>query len=76
MIVCYTMYAPLPPRPRKTNISRSRNGCVPCRRKKCKFDEAQSQCIRCARTGAMCWFQKTPLRFRSMDTNKGIGSKA
>ncbi|KAE8314848.1 hypothetical protein BDV41DRAFT_533171 [Aspergillus transmontanensis] len=43
---------------------------------RCQFDEAQSQCIRCARTGAMCWFQKTPLRFRSVDTNKGIGSKA
>ncbi|KAE8416609.1 hypothetical protein BDV36DRAFT_296902 [Aspergillus pseudocaelatus] len=32
------MYAPLPPRPRKTNISRSKNGCVPGRRKKRKVD--------------------------------------
>ncbi|KAE8402983.1 hypothetical protein BDV37DRAFT_149759 [Aspergillus pseudonomiae] len=62
------MYAPLPPRPRKTSISRSRNGCVPCRQKKRKCDEARPQCLRCTRTGAMCWFQKMPLRFRSVNT--------
>ncbi|KAE8333185.1 hypothetical protein BDV39DRAFT_214813 [Aspergillus sergii] len=42
----------------------------------CQCDEARPQCIRCARTGAMCWFPKTPLRFRSVDTNKHIGLKA
>ncbi|KAB8219327.1 hypothetical protein BDV33DRAFT_231569 [Aspergillus novoparasiticus] len=39
-------------------------------------DEAQPQCIRCARTGAVRWFEKTPLRFRFVDTNKHIGLKA
>ncbi|KAE8377407.1 hypothetical protein BDV26DRAFT_263745 [Aspergillus bertholletiae] len=58
------MYAPLPPRPRKTNISRSRKGCVPCRRKKRKCDEARPQCVRCVRTRTSCWFQELPLRFR------------
>ncbi|KAE8366965.1 hypothetical protein BDV27DRAFT_170377 [Aspergillus caelatus] len=37
-------------------------------------DEARPQCVRCARAGAMCWFQQMPLRFRSVYTNKRIGS--
>ncbi|KAF7593937.1 hypothetical protein BBP40_010444 [Aspergillus hancockii] len=66
------MYEPPPPRVRRANINRSRNGCVPCRRKKRKCNEARPQCDRCTRTGAICWFQKLPFRFRSVNIGRNI----
>ncbi|EXK27162.1 hypothetical protein FOMG_16234 [Fusarium oxysporum f. sp. melonis 26406] len=42
------MYRPAPARPKKTNITRTKAGCNPCRRKKRKCDEAKPTCGRCA----------------------------
>ncbi|KAL7917101.1 hypothetical protein ACQKWADRAFT_307594 [Trichoderma austrokoningii] len=47
------MYKPAPPRPKKTNICRSRNGCKLCRQRRKKCDE-RKPCGLCMRLGASC----------------------
>ncbi|KAH6980732.1 hypothetical protein BKA56DRAFT_585927 [Ilyonectria sp. MPI-CAGE-AT-0026] len=54
----------MPPRSRKTSITRSRSGCTPCRRKKRKCDEQKPSCRRCSRVGASCNYVETAFEFR------------
>ncbi|KGQ12098.1 hypothetical protein BBAD15_g2149 [Beauveria bassiana D1-5] len=46
------MYKPAPPRPKKTNITRTRTGCLECRTRRC--DEKKPMCGRCERLGGDC----------------------
>ncbi|OOF93891.1 hypothetical protein ASPCADRAFT_172767 [Aspergillus carbonarius ITEM 5010] len=48
------MYRPAPPRPKKTDIVRSRNGCKSCRKRKTKCDEQRPTCGTCKRLGKIC----------------------
>ncbi|KAH6659108.1 hypothetical protein BKA67DRAFT_6195 [Truncatella angustata] len=48
-----TMYAPAPPRRKKTNITRSRTGCQSCRQRRKKCDGA-NPCGTCLRLGRLC----------------------
>ncbi|KAL4790471.1 hypothetical protein BDV19DRAFT_382308 [Aspergillus venezuelensis] len=48
------MYAPVRPRPKKTNIVRSRNGCKSCRERRTKCDEQKPACGTCLRLGRRC----------------------
>ncbi|CAG7916257.1 unnamed protein product [Penicillium olsonii] len=57
------MYKPAPPRPKKTNIVRSRNGCKGCRERRTKCDEKTPVCGTCARLGKPCEKIKTELKF-------------
>ncbi|RDH36035.1 hypothetical protein BDQ94DRAFT_186047 [Aspergillus welwitschiae] len=58
------MYGPTPPRPKKTNITRSRNGCIPCRSKKRKCDEGSPSCGLCSRLRITCSYQRFLVRFQ------------
>ncbi|OJI88446.1 hypothetical protein ASPTUDRAFT_35429 [Aspergillus tubingensis CBS 134.48] len=58
------MYGPTPPRPKKTNITRSRNGCIPCRRKKRKCDEGNPSCGLCSRLKIPCSYPRFLIRFQ------------
>ncbi|PLB44570.1 hypothetical protein P170DRAFT_392911 [Aspergillus steynii IBT 23096] len=58
------MYRPVPPRPRKTDIVRSRTGCQPCRQRKTKCDERKPTCGTCARLGKVCQDRGPEFRFR------------
>ncbi|KIL88458.1 hypothetical protein FAVG1_08538 [Fusarium avenaceum] len=59
------MYQALAPRPKKTNITRSRSGCAPCRRKRRKCDEQKPACGRCLKTSQSCHYQPPTLDFRN-----------
>ncbi|KAF5678536.1 hypothetical protein FDENT_8915 [Fusarium denticulatum] len=48
------MYRPAPPRPKRTRICRSRDGCHTCRRKHRKCDLAKPSCSNCTRNGLEC----------------------
>ncbi|KAL2209892.1 hypothetical protein CC79DRAFT_464916 [Sarocladium strictum] len=58
------MYQPRSPRPKKTNITRSRAGCVPCRRKRRKCDEVKPACQRCSRTSGSCYYPQPRVDFQ------------
>ncbi|KAJ6012419.1 hypothetical protein N7522_002774 [Penicillium canescens] len=58
------MYKPAPPRPKKTDIVRSRDGCKSCRRRRTKCDEKKPTCETCARLGIVCESVKLDLKFR------------
>ncbi|KAL4735788.1 hypothetical protein BDV11DRAFT_26487 [Aspergillus similis] len=58
------MYKPAPPRPKKTNIVRSRNGCRTCRERKTKCDEKKPACGTCVRLGKPCVSIRPELKFR------------
>ncbi|KAF9892285.1 hypothetical protein FE257_002062 [Aspergillus nanangensis] len=58
------MYAPAPPRPKKTQIVRSRNGCKSCRDRRTKCDEKKPACGTCTRLGVTCEPVKQNLQFR------------
>ncbi|KAL5042229.1 hypothetical protein BDW71DRAFT_217075 [Aspergillus fruticulosus] len=53
---------PAPPRPKRTNIIRSRNGCKGCRNRRTKCDEQKPTCGTCARLGKDCEY--VPLSFK------------
>ncbi|KAL4891516.1 hypothetical protein BDV59DRAFT_65303 [Aspergillus ambiguus] len=58
------MYKPAPPRPKKTNISRSRNGCKSCRNRKTKCDEKKPAYGTCVRLGKSCEYVQLTLKYR------------
>ncbi|KAL4820394.1 hypothetical protein BDW67DRAFT_192417 [Aspergillus spinulosporus] len=58
------MYNPAPPRPKKTNIVRSRNGCRTCRERKTKCDEKKPAYGTCVRLGKPCVSVQPELKFR------------
>ncbi|PYI09193.1 hypothetical protein BO78DRAFT_308968 [Aspergillus sclerotiicarbonarius CBS 121057] len=58
------MYKPVPPRPKKTNIVRSRNGCKGCRERKTKCDEQRPTCATCKRLGKTCEIIRPEFKFR------------
>ncbi|CAI7618431.1 unnamed protein product [Penicillium palitans] len=58
------MYEPAPPRPKKTDIVRSRNGCQSCRKRRTKCDEEKPACGTCVRLGIVCESVKLDLKFR------------
>ncbi|KAL5336865.1 hypothetical protein BJX70DRAFT_261923 [Aspergillus crustosus] len=58
------MYKPVRPRPKKTNIVRSRNGCKRCRERKTKCDEQKPSCETCTRLGRDCEPVSQNLRFK------------
>ncbi|KAE8384524.1 hypothetical protein BDV23DRAFT_166614 [Aspergillus alliaceus] len=65
------MYEPVPARYKKTNITRSRNGCIPCRQKKRKCDENRPSCGLCSRLGIYCSFRSPQLQFIELSFNLG-----
>ncbi|RAH79171.1 hypothetical protein BO86DRAFT_367152 [Aspergillus japonicus CBS 114.51] len=58
------MYKPAPPRPKKTDIIRSRDGCTSCRKRRTKCDEQKPACGTCVRLGKECEYVKPGLRFQ------------
>ncbi|KAL4906732.1 hypothetical protein BDW74DRAFT_167271 [Aspergillus multicolor] len=48
------MYKAPPPRPKKTDIVRSRSGCRGCRQRRVKCDEQKPSCRACVRRGISC----------------------
>ncbi|KAI8712239.1 hypothetical protein NCS52_01321600 [Fusarium sp. LHS14.1] len=58
------MYAPAPPRNKKTDITRSRSGCARCRQKRRKCDEGKPSCKRCVSAMANCEYGAITLKFR------------
>ncbi|KAI8652243.1 hypothetical protein NCS57_01287400 [Fusarium keratoplasticum] len=58
------MYAPAPPRNKKTDITRSRSGCARCRQKRRKCDEGKPSCRRCVSAMADCEYGAITLKFR------------
>ncbi|KAL7905020.1 hypothetical protein GGI35DRAFT_461635 [Trichoderma velutinum] len=59
------MYDPAPPRPKKTNIYRSRTGCKMCRQRRKKCDE-QKPCGLCIKLGVSCEKILPAFEFRSV----------
>ncbi|CAG8927929.1 unnamed protein product [Penicillium salamii] len=57
------MYKPAPPRPKKTNIVRSRNGCKGCRERRTKVRDtaAHSEVIKISLTAQLKCDEKTPV---------------
>ncbi|CAG8402199.1 unnamed protein product [Penicillium salamii] len=56
------MYKPAPPRPKKTNIVRSRNGCRGCRERRTKVrDAAHFEVIKISLTAQLKCDEKTPV---------------
>ncbi|KAE8341627.1 hypothetical protein BDV24DRAFT_151028 [Aspergillus arachidicola] len=70
----YYMYKPAPPRPRKTNIIRSRNGCKSCRNRRTKCDEQKPICGTCARLDKSCEYVQPGLKFQiiTVQNPKGL----
>lgn len=64
MIKQNQMYKPVPPRPKKTNIVRSRNGCKGCRERRTKCDENKPVCGTCTRLKKACEPIKPKFEFR------------
>ncbi|PYH76822.1 hypothetical protein BO82DRAFT_346236 [Aspergillus uvarum CBS 121591] len=58
------MYKPAPPRPKKTDIIRSRDGCTSCRKRRTKCDEQKPACGTCVRLEKECEYVKPGLRFQ------------
>ncbi|KAH0522981.1 hypothetical protein TsFJ059_008042 [Trichoderma semiorbis] len=59
------MYDPAPPRPKKTNIYRSRTGCKVCRQRRKKCDE-RKPCGLCMKLGVSCEQVFPTFEFRSV----------
>ncbi|KAL2831727.1 hypothetical protein BDW59DRAFT_124077 [Aspergillus cavernicola] len=57
------MYMPVRPRPKKTNIIRSRSGCKSCRERRTKCDEQKPSCGTCTRLRKPCESVCPELRF-------------
>ncbi|KAH8897446.1 hypothetical protein GQ53DRAFT_818714 [Thozetella sp. PMI_491] len=53
------MYDPAPTRPRKTDNTRTRQGCMQCRRKRRKCDQEKPACRRCVKSMAACEYATT-----------------
>lgn len=71
------MYAPVPPRPKKTSIVRSRNGCKGCRERRTKCDEKKPVCGTCIRLKTACEPVKPKFEFRvSTATNQNLRSES
>ncbi|OJJ01954.1 hypothetical protein ASPVEDRAFT_654039 [Aspergillus versicolor CBS 583.65] len=58
------MSFPSQTRSKKTEITRSRNGCVRCRQKRRKCDEGKPDCRRCIMAGTDCQYDGVTLKFR------------
>ncbi|KAL2787436.1 hypothetical protein BJX66DRAFT_353385 [Aspergillus keveii] len=58
------MSFPSQTRVKKTEITRSRNGCVRCRQKRRKCDEGKPGCRRCITAGTDCHYDGFTLKFR------------
>ncbi|KAL5355751.1 hypothetical protein BJX96DRAFT_78470 [Aspergillus floccosus] len=58
------MYEPAPPRPKKTEIVRSRSGCKCCRERRTKCDEQKPRCGTCVRLGTTCQPVRQKFQFR------------
>ncbi|KAF5615063.1 hypothetical protein F25303_13879 [Fusarium sp. NRRL 25303] len=65
------MYGPAPPRPKKTRICRSRDGCYTCRRKHRKCDLTKPSCSNCTRNGLNC--EGYDLRLTWLPASLGTG---
>ncbi|CVK96209.1 uncharacterized protein FMAN_14056 [Fusarium mangiferae] len=65
------MYRPAPPRPKKTRICRSRDGCYTCRRKHRKCDLTKPSCSNCTRNGLDC--EGYDLRLTWLPASLGTG---
>jgi hypothetical protein len=71
------MYAPVPPRPKKTNIVRSRNGCKGCRERRTKCDEKKPVCGTCTRLKTACEPVKLKFEFRVLTgANSNLNSES
>lgn len=63
---------PTPNKKRKTRITRSRNGCISCKKLKIKCDEAKPQCDYCIQTNRLCIYpKKPPVKLIKKDPTKG-----
>ncbi|KAL4914606.1 hypothetical protein BDW62DRAFT_213369 [Aspergillus aurantiobrunneus] len=60
------MYGPVPPRPKKTSIIPSRNGCKSCRERRTKCDKQKPSCGTCIRLGNPCEPVRRELNFRTI----------
>ncbi|KAL3965566.1 hypothetical protein ACCO45_002570 [Purpureocillium lilacinum] len=69
------MYGATRPRPKKTNIVRSRGGCGPCRNMRRKCDESKPDCMRCERSGKACWYGSPDLRWLDATSWAAVKSK-
>lgn len=71
------MYAPAPPRPKKTSIVRSRTGCKGCRERRTKCDEVRPVCGTCARLKTACKQFNPKFEFRQVTaTNLRVASES
>ncbi|CAG8936500.1 unnamed protein product [Penicillium salamii] len=66
----HEMYKPVRPRPKKTDIVRSRGGCRGCRERRKKCDERKPSCSTCLKIGRLCQFVEPDLKFRIVDVPK------
>ncbi|WAO87328.1 Zn(2)-C6 fungal-type domain-containing protein [Fusarium falciforme] len=60
------MYKPAPRRVKKTNIVRTRTGCITCRERRKKCDEKKPACSTCARLGKRCEKYKAGFNFKNV----------
>ncbi|KAK2735111.1 C6 transcription factor [Colletotrichum kahawae] len=58
------MYDPAPIRPKKTDITRTKTGCLQCRRKRRKCDEQRPACRRCSATSSSCEYDIGAFEFK------------
>ncbi|RAQ64724.1 hypothetical protein COH20_008422 [Aspergillus flavus] len=63
------MYKAAPPRPKKTNIIRTRSGCKPCRQRRVKCDEKKPSCTACTRLGRICEKYELDFQFRHVEVS-------
>ncbi|KAL3458451.1 hypothetical protein BJX64DRAFT_279869 [Aspergillus heterothallicus] len=68
------MYKPVQPRPKKTSITRSRNGCKSCRQRRTKCDEQKPSCGTCIRLGKRCESVRSEFRFQVLSGPSTISS--
>ncbi|RSL92120.1 hypothetical protein CEP52_014000 [Fusarium oligoseptatum] len=60
------MYKPAPRRVKKTNIVRTRTGCITCRERRKKCDEKKPACSTCSRLGKRCEKYKAGFNFKNV----------
>ncbi|KAK1846304.1 C6 transcription factor [Colletotrichum chrysophilum] len=58
------MYDPAPARPKKTDITRTKTGCLQCRRKRRKCDEQRPACRRCSASSSSCEYEFGAFEFK------------
>ncbi|KAI8722795.1 Zn(2)-C6 fungal-type domain-containing protein [Fusarium sp. LHS14.1] len=63
------MYKAAPRRAKKTNIVRTRTGCITCRERRKKCDEKKPACSTCARLGKRCEKYKAGFNFKNVSFN-------